>query len=366
MYPKQFVSVTETDNVCKSKAAGDETDASNSDSTSTESVESESESSQDSYPLSASETTLLYLSNDTSVERRPTLAFPERENSETPALPSDCYFEDGESLIDLVICFSPGGKNERRDGIYRLKFMTLLESLGLQTEVSESANGTTGFIKIHAPYNFLSKTAEKTGMRMPIEVFKNERSPSLSSRLIAKCCLRKQKQCLKIPNDKKRPSAGYYRMPFSRNIEHQFLGQENRETFFTIIQRIQLIDHVIQRLSLPVIEKRWKGEDIEAGYTSRAKIGFYWLVENNVLSHEMPLHDCDENDLASQQLPVVRQPLRRYLIDIWANFNLSSIFCYQPLDQIRNYFGPKLALYFAWLGFYTTWLTIPACCGGFD
>ena len=32
---------------------------------------------------------------------------------------------------------------------------------------------------------------------------------------------------------------------------------------------------------------------------------------------------------------------------------------YQPLDHIRDYLGEKVAIYFAWLGFYTAWL-LPA------
>jgi anoctamin-8 len=35
----------------------------------------------------------------------------------------------------------------------------------------------------------------------------------------------------------------------------------------------------------------------------------------------------------------------------------------QPLDKICNYFGVKLALYFAWIGFYTRALIIPAILG---
>ena len=35
----------------------------------------------------------------------------------------------------------------------------------------------------------------------------------------------------------------------------------------------------------------------------------------------------------------------------------------QPLDKICNYFGVKLGLYFAWLGFYTRSLALPAMLG---
>jgi hypothetical protein len=42
---------------------------------------------------------------------------------------------------------------------------------------------------------------------------------------------------------------------------------------------------------------------------------------------------------------------------------VSSIFNPQPLDQIRNYFGSQVALYFAWLGHYTTALVIPGVFG---
>jgi hypothetical protein len=35
----------------------------------------------------------------------------------------------------------------------------------------------------------------------------------------------------------------------------------------------------------------------------------------------------------------------------------------RTLDAIRNYFGEKIALYFAWAMFYTKWLFIPSLLG---
>ena len=48
--------------------------------------------------------------------------------------------------------------------------------------------------------------------------------------------------------------------------------------------------------------------------------------------------------------------MRIALYQEWARYR--NIFKVQPLDQIRNYFGERLALYFAFTGFYTSWLIL--------
>ena len=54
---------------------------------------------------------------------------------------------------------------------------------------------------------------------------------------------------------------------------------------------------------------------------------------------------------------------RQLLWDNWAN--PKRFYLYQPIHLIREYFGEKLAFYFAWLGFYTTWLVLPSILGVF-
>ena len=55
------------------------------------------------------------------------------------------------------------------------------------------------------------------------------------------------------------------------------------------------------------------------------------------------------------------QGKRDLLFHEWASFK--KILKFQPLDAIRDYFGVKVALYFAWLGFYTNLLIVPSIVG---
>lgn len=49
--------------------------------------------------------------------------------------------------------------------------------------------------------------------------------------------------------------------------------------------------------------------------------------------------------------------MRYLLYTEWAN--VKKCLHYQPLDYVKEYFGVKIGLYFAWLGFYT-YMLIPA------
>ena len=56
--------------------------------------------------------------------------------------------------------------------------------------------------------------------------------------------------------------------------------------------------------------------------------------------------------------PVLDIDTRRVLNDTWTKF-----YKYQPLWKIRDYFGEKIALYFAWCGTLMTTLWIPMFVG---
>ncbi len=60
---------------------------------------------------------------------------------------------------------------------------------------------------------------------------------------------------------------------------------------------------------------------------------------------------------ANNKLPLSPQILYKE----WAS--LRNWYKEQPLWLIRRYFGVKIGLYFAWLGFYTKFLVIPSVVG---
>ena len=89
---------------------------------------------------------------------------------------------------------------------------------------------------------------------------------------------------------------------------------------------------------------------------SSDSIGINSLLQKRVFTTAFPLH----SEIGKEQnSPTIRDILHQ----TWANF--SSWYKYQPIETIRDYFGEQIAIYFAWLGFYTAWLVPAALFGCF-
>ncbi|KTG03607.1 hypothetical protein cypCar_00041420, partial [Cyprinus carpio] len=88
------------------------------------------------------------------------------------------------------------------------------------------------------------------------------------------------------------------------------------------------------------------------------KFGFNKLLDGGVYKAAYPLHDCRFNVKSKEP----SCPNERFLLfNEWAH--PKSFYKMQPLDLIRKYFGEKIGIYFAWLGFYTVMLTLAAAVG---
>uniref|UniRef100_A0AAQ6A4W1 Anoctamin n=1 Tax=Amphiprion ocellaris TaxID=80972 RepID=A0AAQ6A4W1_AMPOC len=191
----------------------------------------------------------------------------------------------------------------------------------------------TSFVLLSAPWSLLCYYAEEISLRVPLQ------APNLNSseQVLSK---------LSLPNplsqDVPNPPADYYTCQFRTNKLQRFLGSDHQETFFKTTQRHQVLYEILARTPY--------------GSVKKGEVGIDRLVSEQVFTAAYPLHQGDFR-LPSPPVPPHCLGLRQILYAYWAQWSCWRR--YQPLDHIREYFGEKIALYFAWIGFYTVWL-LPA------
>lgn len=282
------------------------------------------------------------------------------------------YFQDGRRRIDFVLAYEkledPVSEN------YRRVFEENLLKEGLDLELEDAKNsrdGETNFLKIHVPWKVLIKYAEKLHLRMPIKKrgkkfafptvtvargekpvlpdikhleygsteVEQESRPSKLEALWAKLWTPFPYNKELIPDETQ-----YFNAEFVRQREHMYIIQ-NRESFFSQAVRSRIAWEVLMRTTY---------DD-----TDRQK-GIYRLLNEGVYLAAYPLHDggCGSGPFD----PVTETPTeRRLLYSEWAR--PATWYKQQPLVLIRRYFGEKTGLYFAWIGFYTSMLFLPALVG---
>jgi anoctamin-1 len=121
-------------------------------------------------------------------------------------------------------------------------------------------------------------------------------------------------------------------VPFSNRFDTE------RDDFFNQTIRIAVVQFILER------------QRFNEDYDNANCFGIAKLLEDGVYQAAYPLHDSNlADDYGKGQ--------RALLYTEWAA--LKKWYRYQPIDTIKDYFGVQIALYFAWLGFYTHML-IPA------
>ncbi|KAM8751920.1 anoctamin-5 isoform 2-T2 [Acanthopagrus schlegelii] len=250
------------------------------------------------------------------------------------------FFRDGRRRIDFVLSYVDDKDGERKQERRKL-YEANLEKVGLELEIEdkmESEDGKTYFVKIHAPWEVLATYADVLKIKVP---FKANDIPDNSE-----TPMNWLSTPFRLPEHIMHPEPDYFTAPFNKDKSDFFLIGE-KETFFPPSTRNRIVYYILARCSY--------FRD-ECG--DKDKKGIKRLLNNGTYTAAFPLHD-------SRYWIRSRDPScesERYsLYKHWARF-----FCFfkeQPLNLIRKYYGEKIGIYFAWLGFYTEMLLFAAIVG---
>ncbi|XP_077168838.1 anoctamin-7-like isoform X1 [Paroedura picta] len=270
-------------------------------------------------------------------------------------------FRDGRTKIDFVLvweentrlapkrsrrrsraqaraCEQEAGRHQR----WRGKFLRNLRAAGLLLEQEEtlSEHRSIQYLKLSAPWPLLVHYAEELSLRAPLQAHPNPDSNSSEALL----------RQLHLPNPLAQPVPNkppdFYTCSFRKSKLHRFLGSDSPDSYFSSTQRHRIVYEILTRT---VYGKR-----------KHAEVGIERLLNEGVYSAAFPLHE-GPFELPEYQVPAEELNPRQVLYCFWAQWR--CWFKYQPLDHIREYFGEKVAIYFAWLGFYTAWLFPAAAVG---
>uniref|UniRef100_UPI00398F364A anoctamin-4-like n=1 Tax=Pristiophorus japonicus TaxID=55135 RepID=UPI00398F364A len=258
------------------------------------------------------------------------------------------FFRDGKCRIDYILVYRKSNAQAEK----REMFERNLRAEGLNIEKESSlTNSDIIFVKLHAPWEVLCRYAELMNVRMPFrrKIYYLHRRYKFMSRMekrlsrfrgwLPRKPMKLDKETLPDLED-----TDCYTAPFSQQRIHHFIIH-NKDTFFNNATRSRILHHILQRV------KYEEGKN---------KIGLNRLLGNNTYEAAFPLHEGSHRSKNSIRTHGAVNH-RHLLFECWAWWGVW--YKYQPLDLVRRYFGEKIGLYFAWLGWYTGMLFPAAIVG---
>ncbi|XP_048404739.1 anoctamin-4 isoform X3 [Stegostoma tigrinum] len=258
------------------------------------------------------------------------------------------FFRDGKCRIDYILVYRKSNTQAEKREVFERNLRA--EGLNIEKE-SSLTNSDIIFVKLHAPWEVLCRYAELMNVRMPFrrKIYYLQRRYKFMSRMekslsrfrgwLPRKPMKLDKDTLPDLED-----TDCYTAPFSQQRIHHFIIN-NKDTFFNNATRSRILHHILQRV------KYEEGKN---------KIGLNRLLGNSTYEAAFPLHEGSHRSKNSIKTHGAVNH-RHLLFECWAWWGVW--YKYQPLDLIRRYFGEKIGLYFAWLGWYTGMLFPAAIVG---
>ncbi|XP_043289044.1 anoctamin-4 isoform X2 [Venturia canescens] len=272
--------------------------------------------------------------------------------------PETLFFRDGRRRIDMVLVYQEENEGvmtetEAKKRQQRKVFQENLLKEGLQLELEPKENsfdGKTAFLKLHIPWKVKIRYAELMNLKLYTKRFitisvkawgdeGGKGKKNVWEKWLNWFNWIKKIQSWDTSLYPEEPS--FYCSTDSGDREERFVVKD-RETAYTPAQRSLIVMQILSRTRYDEISE---------------KAGVRRLIADGSYLDCFPLHEGPYDRPGSDGVITDRHLL--YLI--WAR--PSQWYKRQPLWLIRRYFGEKVALYYAWLGFYTKALYPPAIVG---
>ncbi|NXL91930.1 ANO6 protein, partial [Alectura lathami] len=274
---------------------------------------------------------------------------PDLQNLHTPEWadfdnkPDSLFFSDGQRRIDFVLVYEDETKkvthkrsDRKKQKRKRQVYESNLINNGLQLEATRSVlDEKLIFVKVHAPWEVLCTYAEVMHIKLPLQpndLKTRESAFNWFTRLF------------QVDENIIKPEQEFFTAPFEMEHLSNFYIQD-KDTFFNPATRSRIVHFILSRVEY-------------ATKNNVKKFGINKLLDTGIYKAAFPLHDSSFEHLSTDP----DCPSERYLLyREWAH--PKNIFKLQPLDFIRKYYGEKIGIYFAWLGFYTNMLIVAAVVG---
>uniref|UniRef100_A0A8D2LFV1 Anoctamin n=1 Tax=Varanus komodoensis TaxID=61221 RepID=A0A8D2LFV1_VARKO len=253
------------------------------------------------------------------------------------------YFNDGQRRIDFVLVYEDESKKEGHKKSLRRKQMrkrqayeSSLISRGLQLEATRSVSDEKlVFVKVHTPWDVLCRYAEVMHIKLPLQPDDLKTHDSAFHWI---------SRFFSVDANIIKPEQEFFTAPFENDRLSDFYIQD-KDTFFNPATRSRIAYFILCRGEYAIRD-------------NVKKFGINKLLDSGIYKAAFPLHDSRFN----YQSEDPNCPNERYLLyREWAH--PKNILKLQPLDLVRKYYGEKIGIYFAWLGFYTQMLVLAAVVG---